>query len=434
MQGDGKSGIASLSMSQMTLLLLLSLISMMLSGCIDDTGGMDWSDGDDEDGFESWGILVVNTDFHSTSISVLDRVTQRLFREGIIDSGSSAPGLSIALSGDVILPANPLPDNRIVLIDRYPNAVLTFLEPDDFSVSGQLSVATGFASNPHDFLWLEDHKAYVTRYESNPSPGSERYDGGGDILIVDPLELEILGRIGLDEYIETGGEDDFKPHPWRMQPAAGLVWLVLGNYAGDYDTAGDSVLLAIDPQTDEVVKSLELTGMLDCNGLTYDEERTSLYISCSGLFRSQYEQNLDASAILSVDISRAELGFELIRRATEGSGRPFGFDIDLLRSGTLLAIRFGSLDAENPDDSLPDSLVAIDRETGKERRVHQASTAFGMGGLLVDDATATIYVGDADPEDPAVYLYREKNAAFEAIKRIEAAPESGLPPRHIQVY
>ena len=161
----------------------LLLLATLAASCIDFTTGLGPSQRSDlpwrnNDG--PWAIAVVGSDYYSTSISIVDRSTQDLFREGVVDSGSSAAGLSVALSGDIWCPRTYNQQNWLVLLDRFPNSVLTVLNPHGFAVNGQLSVATGFAANPHDFLWVDTHRAYVTRYEKNPQPGRKNYDEGDD--------------------------------------------------------------------------------------------------------------------------------------------------------------------------------------------------------------------------------------------------------------
>ena len=431
---------APLPISLVTLAVAAALLSF---GCVDDTddtggyapgdgnpaGGDGNSDAVSDDVVEPWAIVVLGTDYLSTSISVVDRVEKELFREGIVDSGSTKPGLSVALSGDVVFPNAPNPKNRIVIIDRYPNSVLTFIDPDDFSVMGQLSVATGFASNPHDFLWIDDHKAYVTRYESNPAPGREPFDGGDDILIVDPTGGGIRGRIALGGYAGRKGDETLQARPGRMAYAGGLVWVTLDHLSADFNASGDGRLVAIDPENDEVVHMLRLPEVTNCTGLAYAAQRELLLVTCSGLFGPGAEGQLARSAIVAVDLGGASPSHEVIRRAEEGGARPFGFDIDILQGRYVLAVRFG-----DPASGEPDRLVAIDLEDRSERTVHTAATAYGMGGVLADDASDTVYVGDADPEGPAVHLYRLKEGAFKKAGTINTHPESGLPPRHIRFY
>src|SRR5690606_21913440 len=79
-----------------------------------------------------------------------------------ISSGSAAPSLNAALSGDVTLPGQRMTGD-IVLIDRFPNSVLTFVDVQTAEVTRQIPVRTGFDSNPQDFLELSAGKALVSR-------------------------------------------------------------------------------------------------------------------------------------------------------------------------------------------------------------------------------------------------------------------------------
>jgi len=123
------------------------------------TGGVNL-DGGAEGGTESgaeggaaWcpaALVVANSDFTSTNISVLSPAGSVL-SESIISSASAPPGLTTALSGDVVFPLEPTP-GVIVLIDRFPNSVVTSVDPSTAMVMKQLPVGTGFAANPHDYL------------------------------------------------------------------------------------------------------------------------------------------------------------------------------------------------------------------------------------------------------------------------------------------
>ncbi len=377
-----------------------------------------------------WAIAVVGTDYTSTSVSIVARESQTLFRENVVHSGSATPGLSVALSGDVTLPRAPNPYNRIVLLDRYPNGALVMVSPEDFSVTAQLSVATGFASNPHDFLWLEDDKAYVTRYEKNPRPGLEPYDEGDDILIIDPTTGSLRGRIPLGEWAGPGESADLQSRPNQMAWAGGLVFVSLNHLSGDFKTAGDGRLAIIDPARDEVIDTLTLPGFANCGGLVHVAARESLYVSCSGLFAAGRAKQVERSGIVAVDLSGAQPETRLLRHASDdGAAQPYGLDLDVAAQRWLIAVRFGDLASGEPD-----RLVAIDLAEGGERVVHEAGSAYGLGGVLVDDATDTLYVGDADHTAPVIQLYRIAQGAFTAAEPLTAHPTVGLPPRQIRFY
>ena len=130
------------------------------------------------------GIAVVSSDYVSSNVSVLD-AEGSVVSESIISSGSASVGLNAALSGDVVLPLTAPLSHRLVLINRYPNSVITWVDPGSATVLHQLQVGTGFISNPHDYLELPGHKGYLSRFETNKQPGREPHDGGGDLSILD---------------------------------------------------------------------------------------------------------------------------------------------------------------------------------------------------------------------------------------------------------
>ncbi len=255
--------------------------------------------------------------------------------------------------------ARTITKNWIVLLDRYPNSVLTFVDPNDFNVIGQLSVATGFASNPHDFLWLEENKAYVTRYEKNPTSGTQPYDGGDDILIVDPIAREITGRIDLSSYADTDSNPDLQSRPARMAYADGVVWTTLDHLNSTFEEAGEGRIVGIDTATDSVMEMIRLENVTNCTGIEYVAKKNSLYVSCCGLFVSGIESQREHSAIIRIDLNGDEPELSVLHSADDDRGRPFGFDTDTVDDRWLLATRFGDLEQD-----IPDVLVAIDLGNG----------------------------------------------------------------------
>ncbi len=426
--------------------LLLAALFVLLAGCVDDTLGsgpapdaflppaaLGWGDAGPAEGAlhdsPPWAVAVLGSDYASSSLSIVARKGATLFRESVLHSGSAAPGLSVALSGDVVLPRAHDPHNRIVLIDRYPNSVLSFLDPVDFSVMDQLSVATGFAANPRDFLWLSESKAYVTRYERNARAGAGDFDGGDDLLVVDPDALAIVGRIPLGDQADTTANPGLQARPDQMAWAGGLVWVTLNHLTDDFKGAGEGLVVAIDPATDEIVHRLALPGLANCGGIVSVAERQALYLSCSGLFVAGEEEQRSRSGLARVDLSVSPPEAAVLRSAATGSGQPFGFELDVARGRWLFAVRFGDLEAE-----IPDRLVAVELDTGEEELVYEASSAFGLGGLLVDEAYGVLYVGDAAPESPAVHVYRVTEGGFTPAGSLDSHPRTGLPPRQIRFY
>src|SRR4051812_27276666 len=72
------------------------------------------------------GYVVSESDYTSTNIRALSSAGSVL-SSSFISSGSAPPGLTTALSGDVTFPSSAPLSHRVVLIDRYPNSVLTWV-------------------------------------------------------------------------------------------------------------------------------------------------------------------------------------------------------------------------------------------------------------------------------------------------------------------
>jgi hypothetical protein len=403
---------------------VLLISALLLTACIDDTAGHDGGAGGWQ--IEGAGIAVVGTDYLSTSISILEPGTGDLLAEGVLHSGSAAPGLSLALSGDVVLPAAPNPLHQLFLLDRYPNSVVTVLDGATFEVLGQIPVGTGFAANPHDLIWLDPDKVYVTRYEANPSPGRAPFDGGDDLLIVDPSAGLVTGRIALGPHADPG----LLARPERMVLAGDRVWVGLGHLAQDFKAAGPGRLVAVDPVTDAVDLVLDLDGVENCAGLLHLPARETLYVACAGLFEGGREAQLAGAGIVAVDLSIWPPEQAVLRGGEDAPAGAFSFDLAVAEGRWLLGVRFGDLAAGTPD-----RLVAMDLDGVQEDVVvHEAASAFGIGGVLADDAGGRVLVGEANPEAPRILRFRVDGGAFTPDGAITAHPDSGLPPRHLAFY
>src|SRR5262249_47232182 len=138
-----------------------------------------------------------------------------------VDSGSAAPVLSMALSGDVVLPSQPQPGDELVLLDQT-NSALLWVDPTNSRPSRQLCVGD-FDPNQHDLVGLSPNKADVTRYEKNPHPndGPTANDQGNDLLIIDPSVPSVLGHIDLSGYAVQAGASTILARPDRALLADG---------------------------------------------------------------------------------------------------------------------------------------------------------------------------------------------------------------------
>src|SRR5262249_8680659 len=147
----------------------------------------------------------------------------------------------------------------VVLIDRYATNVLTWMKVETAEVIAQLPIGQGFESNPHDYLEVDDHRAFVSRYGTNPNPGKEAFDEGGDLLIVDTTRPSIKGRVAIPE-----DDPNLQPCPSGLTQVGNTVVASLGRWATDFSTVGEGRFVGVSPETNSVVWTVNIDGLYSC--------------------------------------------------------------------------------------------------------------------------------------------------------------------------
>jgi len=251
-------------------------------------------------------MAVLNTDYASTRISLLN--TQgALVRADCVHSMMIGGSGSLTISGDVVLPSQPQRGGEIVLIDRG-NSALTFVNPTTCVIDRQMSIKGGTFQrpNPHDVLIVSDSKAYVTRYDKNAAPATP-LAAGDDVLIIDPRDGDIAGRIDLSSYASQVGGTAVQARPDRAIIAAGKVVVTLNNINGTFSAIGEGGIVIIDPVTNAVVQHLPLPGVKNCEGMDYVPATKTLLVACNGPFGS-IEQTLSSGvAVVNMATTPATL-------------------------------------------------------------------------------------------------------------------------------
>ncbi|NUO48482.1 MAG: hypothetical protein HOV80_06465, partial [Polyangiaceae bacterium] len=244
-------------------------------------------------------LFVLATQYQTTSVSVVGWDGE-VKSAKILASDSKPPGLSVALSGDVVAPTERVATGQILLIDRYPAGVVTIFDPTTAEVVQQLRVRTGFGSNPQDALFARTNVLYVARYERNPEPGKEPFDEGSDVVVIDPPSGAITQRIDLQPAM-AGAAPDIEPHPARMLLRDGKVHVLLAAYSANYQKSDDARLVTIDPTTHTITGHTAITGSRGCAGLAATEDGARFAIACSGTFGGELTPTLDGAGIAIVD-------------------------------------------------------------------------------------------------------------------------------------
>lgn len=372
------------------------------------------------------GLVVVRTDYQSSNVSLLD-FAGAVLSESLVSSASGSVGLSSPLSGDVLVPNDFVAGAEVVLLDRYPASVVSWVNVETAKVRTQLSVATGFAANAQDYLEITPRKAYVSRFETNLDPGKEPFDGGGDVLVIDPQRPSIEGSIDLSE--AALGIDDFLPRPAAMVRAGDDVVVLLSPYDAGFKGAEDSRLVRIDTVEDRVREVFVLDGLNGCVGLTMSPDRSEIAVSCSGIFDSQTEDTPRTSGLVRV---RAASPFAEIDRypATDFDAGPFGLWTGYASDSRLVVSAMGNknLDATT---ARSDVLATLDIATGEFAAVPNVTTdPFDLGEIRCAPECGECFVTDATRRG----VWRVPVLDDGELRQAELLPVpagDGLPPRYL---
>jgi len=379
----------------------------------------------------SVGLAVVNSDFMSTSISLLDPATSQVTNGDCIDSGSHAPGATLALSGDVVLPSQAQPGNPLVAIDRG-NSALTWIDPTTCTPERQLDVSTGFYANPHDVIGVSATKAYVTRYERNAAPTADPadFDDGDDVLIIDPSVPVITGRIDLSSYAVQLAGATIQARPDRALLVGTTLYLALADLSDDFKAASHGRLVVIDTATDRVTRTIDVADLQNCSGLSYLAASGVLVVSCGGAFSDAGQAA--GSGIVSFDLT-ASPPVELDRQNTAPfGGRALGAYAGIANDGALgFAVTYGDFSPATTTDQF----WALDTAGRTASKLADSSDSFTFGGVLVDPDHDRVYLTDANAAAPRVQVYHYTAATPPVLETsVNTNPSLDLPPREIARY
>jgi hypothetical protein len=394
-----------------------------------DTGGIDLDSGASAERTDcARGFVVVGTDYASTNVSLLD-LDGGVLSASFISSGSAAPGLSLALGGDVTLPTQRINGSEIVLLDRHPASVLTWVDLAAAQVTRQLSVATGFASNPHDYSALSATRAYVPRFDANPAPGQQQFDQGNDVLVIDPLEPEITGRIDLSAAMD-GAESRFLPRAERSVLVRDRLYVLLGAASSDLLETTDSRLAVLATEDDSIRDVLVFEGLHGCSALALAPQSDELAVGCSGSWGGDNEAEISESALVRVAIQSGVQ--EVARYAAGHFGQgPIAQGVAYATERLVLLTTYGRF--STPDQpAADDTLIELDLETGDARvLLRSAETPFSLGAVSCDAACAVCLVADAERQGGVVHRFEVTPEGVTGRRTIKVETSIGLPPRQL---
>jgi hypothetical protein len=424
----------SLRFSSLQLSLSLSLLGALACNVSDDdvtTTGVELPNEPGPEGSEPRGFFVLESDYSSTSVSLVDpggEVLSPLF----IGSASADTGLSTALSGDVVPPSGALAGDEVVLIDRDA-AVLTWVNLETTAVRAQLNVGTGFAANPQDYVPVSDDKAYVARFEQNGSSGLEDFDQGSDLLVIDPSAATVVGRIDLTPVLD-GEDPSYLPRATRALAAGDRVLLLAqaGNAAFEFL---DTRLVVIDARMDTIEQVLVLEGMTSCANLALSPDGDELAIACNGAFGQDPEQGFPDAGVVIV-----ELADEVVEQRRFAAAELGGEQVSALTYASATSLLFTTYGRYSPTDAsallAPDTLRRLDLERGaidEEPLVTTSARAFSLGDVRCAPLAGRCLLADAESGVLRRFEVGSDGNVSE-LGQVATNPELGLPPRYLGAY
>jgi hypothetical protein len=382
------------------------------------------------------GIVVVSSDYASTNVSFVG-FDGAVLSASVVSSGSTATGLSSPFSGDVVLPTMPAHGDRIVLIDRYPASVLTWVDVASGGVASQLAVRTGFFANPQDYVPVSPLRAYVSRYGSNPKPGNATFDQGNDLLVVDPSGPAIRDRVDLVPAM-AGEAASSLPSAGRIVAAAGFVYAVLDGFSADFATAAPARVATIDPGSGAILDVKVLDGVFNCRGVALSPSGTEIALSCSGMLKPP---RTEQSWLVFLTAERSPI--EVARYpATQFGNQPLGFSVSYTNATKVLFTSLGTFPDESPGD---DRVIEFDRATGAHRVVLQSVQSpscpasghcpFSIGDVVCSVGCSVCFVADAASTGGVVHRFAvAADGSVEPPTPIIVERTIGLPPRYLQLF
>ncbi|HVW30598.1 MAG TPA: hypothetical protein VHC69_34820 [Polyangiaceae bacterium] len=378
------------------------------------------------------GYVVIDTDYQSTVVSLLSAEGD-VASASFIASGSADPGLSAPLSGDVVPPTMIVPGPEVVLLDRYPASVLTWVDLSTAKVRAQLSVAQGFASNPHDYAPYSATKAFVPRYEPNLASGKKPFDSGNDVLVIDPSVPEIEASIDLMPAL-AGEPSGFYPRADRALFAGGKLRVLCVGYNSDFTKNIDSRIVTIDPDSESITDVLVFKGMKGCGTLALSPDGARLAVACEGSFGEDPSTGFPDAGVLVLDVAEKLAETNRFTSVDLGVRAQVG-TVEWTGPTTLLFSTLGRFDSDQKTPLAEDTVRFLDTDSGEVASavlLQSKTTPFSLGDIRCSVRQGLCLVSDAETNGGVLQRFTiGANGAVSLKDQVKVDTGLGLPPHNI---
>lgn len=335
-------------------------------------------------------LAIVGGDYKSSALSLLDLgplqpgdlQSSPPRWSALLHSGSHIGATAMALSGDVVLGHGDGLERQLLLVDRG-TGVITQVDGFSGAVIRQIPVASGFFANPQDALAIAADRWIVPRMGRNPKPSADPgdFDSGDDLLALNPQTGKVLQSLALSERSALPGG---VAAPQRLAALGPHIWVALGSFASDFKTQGPARVLAVDAQSLQVVRQVDLPALKNCIAPRALADGR-LLLACQGSYASPSAQVAE-SALVVIDPQSGSVVHQLLARAEDG---PWSRDVVAVDARWVAAVTLGDFALQRPD-----RLWLADLSTGQRTAISTAAEPFGYSGLWADPSRRQIWLGE----------------------------------------
>jgi hypothetical protein len=367
------------------------------------------------------GAVALLTDYMSTQVALLTNQGDVQSESFLSTASTMASGDAFPLSGDVVLPHTTPASGKVVLIDQFGTNVLTWADPSSGKVLAQMSIGTGFESNPYDYLEASSTTAYVTRWGVNAAPGKMPFDAGSDVLVVDTQTRAITKSIPMP--MQAG----LPPRPASMTKVGDTVIVVLQPLSTDFSTYGDGVLVGL--QNEAIAWQLPLKGLQNCDRPNLSPDGTTLALGCEGpIDMNGNVTDPSKTGLALYDVTTLPPKLTRTHAITDQLGSTVQSGVAWVSETMILGKTLTPLMGKTNNEAF-----TLDLTTGKAMVLLTAHPgSMGGKGLVYTDVRCTPGCGNvcmlADGDLGVLQRWSISGSALTPMSSVKVDPVTGLPP------
>ncbi|MDG5816027.1 hypothetical protein QA601_13120 [Chitinispirillales bacterium ANBcel5] len=343
-----------------------------------------------------------NTDSDSPADSTRDSsninpgvmfIMQSDFQSGIVRSMSleneTITPFELHVYSDAVLRSF---NGKLYVLERMGADNILKLDPQTTgSASVVYQINLGRDWNPQDMVFLSEEKAYIS---NNNEP---------KITVFNPSIGEITKNIDISRYTFLP-DSNTSPNAGDMELVGSNLYVLLQRRNG-FNPGAPTLLLKIDTYTDEIVDTIPLQFK---NGYSMAYSDGALYISNPGSAFSTGD-----GAVERVDLTTKEVTAIIDENALGGSPN---FIVHKEGSRFYITNYVGWQNVQ---------VLEIDMETGAIVSV-LPDVIDAYGGVYYDKTTDLLYVGERDPQEMGIRIFRDNQQVGSTVKNNRCLPPSSF--------